>query len=452
MRCSWIRAWFGLLLAIAAFTPSVRASHATFAFEVDRLELDGNQFGPHDGVADVIDEFDDGDLSQPLGFIGFLGTRIESGGVLSLESPGDHVPSPFGVTVDMSLVIALPSGNNSIAVGAGDATVTSYWIPTIPGPGGFYHFTLVASGTFGSVDERHVAVGVAHRSGNLQIEQYEADFEILSGVFTYTNTVVDSQPFDAGDVTGMIGLRFVYDDATKLLTGSFSLDGGSTWLMPFPARSVNGVLNNVALTLNAGRALEGSGTTTTTVTSTTSSTTTTITSACPVTDCRRTTRALNSRLTIKDKPTDKGDAFAWKLRRGEDTTSADFGDPSASTDYSLCVSDGTGGLVMQATIPAGGQCRDKPCWKATGSGGWKYSDPLKTQAGIRKIVLKPGDTGSSQVLVKGRGESLDLPTLPIESFPLTVRLEAANGECWANVFEQNGVGTNLPAQLKASGD
>jgi hypothetical protein len=48
----------------------------------------------------------------------------------------------------------------------------------------------------------------------------------------------DAVPIDAGAVTGRIVLRLAFDDDTDLLTTSFSLDGGTTFQSPFPARPV----------------------------------------------------------------------------------------------------------------------------------------------------------------------------------------------------------------------
>ena len=54
------------LLAVAgvwlAGASRAGASHSVFDFQVDRVAIDGNVFGPFDGVADRVDEFDDGAL------------------------------------------------------------------------------------------------------------------------------------------------------------------------------------------------------------------------------------------------------------------------------------------------------------------------------------------------------------------------------------------------------
>ena len=169
----------------------------------------------------------------------------------------------------------------------------------------------------------------------------------------------------------------------------------------------------------------------------------------PVAGCRRPVQPLAARLQLRNVSPDAKDRLLWKWTHGAATFAADFGDPTTSTGYDLCVYDGTGALVASAAAPAGGTCHGHACWKASGQ-GFRYVDKDLTPSGIRQIVLKPGLAGKAQILVKGQGANLDLPTLPIAHLPLTVQLTNGAGAC----FEARYPTTfrNTGDQLKAHGD
>jgi hypothetical protein len=50
------------------------------------------------------------------------------------------------------------------------------------------------------------------------------------------------------------------------------------------------------------------------------------------------------------------------------------------------------------------------------------------------------------VQVNGKGVALALPALPL-ALPVTVRLRASTGECWAEVFTNAGVVTNTATRF-----
>jgi hypothetical protein len=62
------------------------------------------------------------------------------------------------------------------------------------------------------------------------------------------------------------------------------------------------------------------------------------------------------------------------------------------------------------------------------------------------LVLKAGDEGQASVTVKGKGEHLALPGLPLP-VPVTMRVRASTGACWADTFTSSGVITNTAAQF-----
>jgi hypothetical protein len=127
---------------------------------------------------------------------------------------------------------------------------------------------------------------------------------------------------------------------------------------------------------------------------------------------------------------------------------------SGDVEYALCVYGqvtGTAQLALQARVPSGGTCGGAPCWK-TMSKGFIYSDPDSASDGIKKIVLKSGPSGKAKILVKGGGDALDTPDLPLDQDPqVVVQLKHTGGECWEARFS-GPAKKNDVAQFKDRGD
>ena len=122
--------------------------------------------------------------------------------------------------------------------------------------------------------------------------------------------------------------------------------------------------------------------------------------------------------------------LSWTWPHGAPTSLSDYGDPTTTTDYTLCVYDSsaTGAfLATEVAIPAGGTCGRQPCWHATRS-GFKYGH----KAGVLSATLKVGAApGVASIKLKGRGPSLPLPTLPLQTDPkVMVALRNSAGACW----------------------
>jgi len=152
---------------------------------------------------------------------------------------------------------------------------------------------------------------------------------------------------------------------------------------------------------------------------------------------------------IKDRPDDTKDLFGWKWRSGGPTAKADFGSPTATTDYAVCVYDQSSAdptLRLAATAPAGGVCAGRSCWKETSS-GFRYADRELAPDGLATIRLKGGAAGTGRITVKGRGAQLQPPNLPLVP-PVTVQLQRRDsGACWMATFSTPA--TNTPEQFKA---
>jgi cysteine-rich repeat protein len=155
--------------------------------------------------------------------------------------------------------------------------------------------------------------------------------------------------------------------------------------------------------------------------------------AAPATGCLSPAFPEKGRLVIKDKPEDGKDKLIWKWLKGAVSPKASFGDPLVDDGYLLCMYDATG-LVSSALIPAGGLCAGKPCWKEK-SKGYLYKDKELTPNGILLLKLNEGlETGKAKILIKAKGEHLDVPALDALTAPVTVQLGNNSGACWETTF------------------
>jgi ELWxxDGT repeat protein/cysteine-rich repeat protein len=161
--------------------------------------------------------------------------------------------------------------------------------------------------------------------------------------------------------------------------------------------------------------------------------------ATPTPGCRAPTLPHKSTVTLATSATPAADKLAWKWSAGADTPLPAFGDPTASTDYALCVYDTTGGnpkLRLRADAPAGTTCGTRPCWNAI-NGGFVYGSRAATPEGLLKVRLKAGVAGTAKISVSGKGTNLPALALPLNP-AVTVQLHNGAGECW-------GAGFSTPA-------
>jgi cysteine-rich repeat protein len=157
----------------------------------------------------------------------------------------------------------------------------------------------------------------------------------------------------------------------------------------------------------------------------------------PVMGCREMIEPGKSTLSMKDTTPDKRDKLVWRWSKGEVTAKAEFGAPTTSDAYVLCLYDGSG-LVYSATAPpAGVSCgrgRAKSCWKEQ-SKGFSYRDVQLTPHGLQTLRLKEGlEPGKASISVVGKGKRLQLPNLGSLSSPVTAQLTHTGGTCFEAVF------------------
>ncbi len=112
------------------------------------------------------------------------------------------------------------------------------------------------------------------------------------------------------------------------------------------------------------------------------------------------------RLAFKNDPEDAKDSLKWDFAWGPLTADSLFG--GGSDDYKLCIWDDTG-LIGEASIPGGGTCAGKLCWK-DGANGLTYADKDATPHGITAVRFKAGK--GAKVGLKGKGTDLRLAPPP----------------------------------------
>jgi hypothetical protein len=124
--------------------------------------------------------------------------------------------------------------------------------------------------------------------------------------------------------------------------------------------------------------------------------------ATPATGCKTAEKSL---LILKNNASDAKDKLIWKWIKGESTTQSEFGVPTGTTAYALCIYSGTT-AAADYTVPG-----DAVKWRALGDTGYKYKDPTGSADGITKVLLKGSTHDTSKCLVKGKGANLDDPAL-----------------------------------------
>ncbi len=225
----------GLLAALALVVGTAtgaRAFHTQFDFTVDRFEVDGNAFGPADGVPDHVDDFTDSTLGA---FTAYFGSPTPHTDGLHLRSPGTHYTlGPFPVLLDMSAV----RSSMPVTDGAGNFTATAVWAPTTVPTNNYFYLTLFAFGStlevagigIDNFDPTVAAQFSPNQPPGLSITQHRAHATFLSWDPPELSTVT----IDPSELTGAILFRLSFDDRTNMLSTAFSLDGGQTWRTPFP--------------------------------------------------------------------------------------------------------------------------------------------------------------------------------------------------------------------------
>jgi hypothetical protein len=138
-------------------------------------------------------------------------------------------------------------------------------------------------------------------------------------------------------------------------------------------------------------------------------------------------------LLIKNKTDNSKDKLIWKYIKGvQQTTQADFANPTATAHYALCIYAGTTDtLVAKIHVPP-----SNSKWKTLGSKGYKYLDTTLMADGTQKVILKGNVAGKPKALLKARGANLPDPLdMGPLGTPVTAQLlNYQTGICWESDF------------------
>ncbi len=165
----------------------------------------------------------------------------------------------------------------------------------------------------------------------------------------------------------------------------------------------------------------------------------------PEVGCRAPVVPGKASIALTDNADDTKDKLAWSWVKAAATAKVEFGDPTTTTAYDLCIYDATPTLVLTASIPPDGVCGLKPCWKE-GRHGFSYANKLLTPDGVQQLALTEGLDGKAKITAKGKGVNLDMPPLPLTP-PVRVQLKSTAGACWEAVYSVPS--KNDPMQFKA---
>lgn len=157
--------------------------------------------------------------------------------------------------------------------------------------------------------------------------------------------------------------------------------------------------------------------------------------ATPATVCASSEK---STVRIRNGSPDSKDNFRWKWQSpGNEINS---GDPVGDRiSYAFCFysKDASGSVRLIQAHTNQTLCGGVPCWgEFRKYGGYRYSDNRSDFQGVSRVAMSANRLGSMKISVKGHGESLDLPDLPLADGVDTVaQLVNDRGACWETVFE-----------------
>lgn len=124
----------------------------------------------------------------------------------------------------------------------------------------------------------------------------------------------------------------------------------------------------------------------------------------------------------------------WKWVKGAATSKAEFGSPTTTDNYYLCVYD-DGEPVLTKRIPAAGTCASTPCWKDLAT-GYQFKNKDLAPNGAFLLQLKEGASdGDAKVRFKGKGSLLSPPAPDGLTGPVAVQLShGGDAVCWGATF------------------
>jgi ELWxxDGT repeat protein len=146
----------------------------------------------------------------------------------------------------------------------------------------------------------------------------------------------------------------------------------------------------------------------------------------PRDDCKEAVAGGKASLLLKDGSAPAKDLLKFKSAVAEATFKPEFGSPTTTTDYRLCLYEG-GSIFLGAGVPAGAG------WSESSS-GFKFKG--ESSDGLTQVSLKANASpGRAKIGVKGKGAGLALPALGGILSPVTAQLiNDESGACWTATF------------------
>lgn len=178
----------------------------------------------------------------------------------------------------------------------------------------------------------------------------------------------------------------------------------------------------------------------------------------PVAGCAAAAPA-GATLAIRDASQDKRDRITWRWSTASAMALGDFGDPTATDDYALCLYDEsstTPALRFEAAAPGGVACSHRlPCWQRSPR-RFSYRDPIRLPDGIDSVALQGSGAGKAKAAVVARGAELGraplgFPPLPLP-LPARVQLQGSQGTCVEAIYSASGVRRNEGARFTGTSD
>lgn len=136
----------------------------------------------------------------------------------------------------------------------------------------------------------------------------------------------------------------------------------------------------------------------------------------------------------------------------------DFGNPTTTSDYTLCVYD-QNGKVVALTAPAATTCGTEPCWSFTGPSGnetgVRYKDTQDPAAndGVKLVKGKADDgvAGRAKLKLSAKGQNIPVINMPAPLVaPVTAQVFTSDGSvCWGNAFQASDERKNDGQKYKA---
>jgi hypothetical protein len=395
------------------------------------------------------------------------GSTQDVTGVVTWSSNTPSVATVSNAPGSTGLATAITSGTTTIAATDGTATgstvltVTSAALVAIEvapaAPSVFTGFTrqFTATGIFSDGSSQDLTAAVTWSSSMPSIATVSnaaGSQGLATGVAAGTTTITATLGTASGGTTLTVtsdvlvaidlaptnpivavgSIRFFTAIGTFSNGAARNLTQTATWSSSMPA--VATVSNDPGITGRASALAPGTTEITATVGTVSGGTTLTVPSELCSSGPRTCKTSGMTSVSIRKETDPRRDEMAFTWTRGAATSPSELGDPTAGTQYTVCVWDHVGGaptLVMEMVARAGGECRGRPCWRSLPDGGFRYKAPGLLPNGIRRMTLEPGPQGRSRVVVSAHGTPIPDPPMPFQqSLAITVQIVNSLGNCW----------------------